>query len=137
IPKIHSNGNVSLEVEQEISNVANSGTTLTPTVQQRKVKSSIAVASGQNVLLAGLISERKEADRSGIPVLDQIPKLSDIFSHQYKSFARNEIIMFIRPQIIRDGVDAHFIAEELRTKMRGPIGATAPTVPRESKVRQP
>jgi general secretion pathway protein D len=127
---------VTLEVEQEISNVANSANTLTPTVQQRKVKSSIAVDSGQTVLLAGLISERKEADHSGIPVLDQIPKLGDVFSPNHsKTVARTEIIMFIRPQIIRNGVDAHFIAEELRSKIRGTIGPSSPTDPHDSKAR--
>ena len=69
VPRINVNGNVLLDIEQEISNVAANATanTLTPTVSQRKVKSSIAVATGQTVLLAGLISERQERDRSGIP----------------------------------------------------------------------
>ena len=72
VPRINANGNVLLDVEQEISNVAaGSAGSLTPTVSQRRVKSSIAVASGQTVLLAGLISERQDigphrhsADRS-------------------------------------------------------------------------
>ena len=84
VPRINVNGNVLLDIEQEISNVAASnadGSTLTPTVSQRKVKSSIAVASGQTVLLAGLISERQERDGQGIPLLDQIPGLGDAFSH--------------------------------------------------------
>ena len=54
--------------------------TLTPTVSQRKVKSSIAVATGQTVLLAGLISERQERGRSGIPVLERFDWLGDAFS---------------------------------------------------------
>ncbi|UCF55705.1 MAG: hypothetical protein JSV48_12900, partial [Bradyrhizobium sp.] len=39
---------------------------------------------------------------------------------------RTELIIFIRPQIIRDGADAHFVAEELRTKLRGTINAVGP-----------
>ena len=73
------------------------------------------------VLLAGLIQERSEFDRAGIPVLDQIPKLGDLFSHQTRAITRTELIIFIRPQVIRDSVDAHFVAEELRTKLRGTI----------------
>jgi general secretion pathway protein D len=88
----------------------------------RKVKSSIAVAAGQTVLLAGLIQESRQLNRSGIPVLDQIPKLGDLFSDQTRAIARTELIIFIRPQIIRDSVDAHFVAEELRTKLKGAIG---------------
>jgi general secretion pathway protein D len=124
VPRVNANGNVRLDIEQEISNVpASSANSLTPTISERRVQSSISVASGQTVLLAGLISEQQSGGRSGIPILDQIPGLGDAFSHTNKSITRTELIIFIRPQIIRDGVDAHFVAEELRTKLRGSIGA--------------
>jgi general secretion pathway protein D len=124
-PRINANGNVRLDVEQEISNVsAATAASLTPTVSERKVKSSISVAAGQTVLLAGLISEQQNNTRNGIPLLDQIPGLGDGFSHQDKKKTRTELIIFIRPQIIRDGTDAHFVAEELRSKLRGNLGAS-------------
>jgi general secretion pathway protein D len=129
IPRVSANGNVRLDIEQEISQVANEASgTLTPTISQRKVKSSVSVASGQTVLLAGLIQERSEGERGGIPLLDQIPKVGDLFSHQNKTTARTELIIFIRPQIIRDSVDAHFVAEEFRTKLRGTIQAAPSSV---------
>ncbi len=120
-PRINANGNVLLDIQQEISNVENNAnaTSLTPTVSQRLVKSSIAVASGQTVLLAGLISESKNDASSGIPGLDQIPGLGVLGAQISKSVTRDELIVFIRPQIIRNGVDAQRIAEELRAKMRG------------------
>jgi len=124
-PRINANGNVRLDVEQEISNVsAATAASLTPTVSERKVKSSISVAAGQTVLLAGLISEQQNNTRNGIPLLDQIPGLGDAFSHQDNTKTRTELIIFIRPQIIRDGTDAHFVAEELRSKLRGNLGAS-------------
>jgi general secretion pathway protein D len=125
-PRINANGNVRLEVEQEISQVAPQSTTgtLTPTVSERRVKSSISIANGQTVLLAGLISEQQSGTRNGIPVLDEIQGLGDAFSHQDKKGTRTELIIFIRPQIIRDGSDAHNVAEELRSKMRGSVGAS-------------
>jgi general secretion pathway protein D len=124
VPRINANGNVRLNIEQEISQVPQSSqNSLTPTVSERRVQSSISVASGQTVLLAGLISEQQSGGRSGIPVLDQIPGIGDAFSHTNKAITRTELIIFIRPQIIRDSVDAHFVAEELRTKLRGSIGA--------------
>ena len=124
-PRINVNGNVRLEVEQEISNVSpQSVTSLTPTVSERRVKSSISVANGQTVLLAGLISEQQNGNRNGIPLLDEIQGLGDAFSHQDKKGTRTELIIFIRPQIIRDGTDAHNVAEELRSKLRGSVGAS-------------
>ncbi len=137
VPRVSVNGNVRLDIEQEISNVVNKDTsgTLTPTVSQRKVKSSISIASGQTVLLAGLISERHSGDRGGIPILDQLPGgLGDAFSHQSKAVNRTELIIFIRPQIIRDSIDAHSVAEELRAKLRGTINV-APGGPVRSSTR--
>lgn len=131
IPRVSPNGNVRLDVEQEISQATNAtASTLTPTVSQRKVKSSVSVANGQTVLLAGLIQEKNELDRSGIPLLDQIPKVGDLFSHQTKNVIRTELIIFIRPQVIRDAVDASFVAEEFRTKLRGTIESPPPTMSR-------
>jgi general secretion pathway protein D len=127
VPRINANGNVLLDVEQEISNVAaGSAGSLTPTVSQRRVKSSIAVASGQTVLLAGLISERQDSGRTGIPLVDQLGELGKLIGSNNKSAQRTELIIFIRPQIIRDGVDAMKVAEEMRTKLRGRLGTTDP-----------
>jgi len=140
IPRVNSNGIVRLDVEQEISNVANNGggaANLTPTISQRRVKSSISVATGQTVLLAGLISETQNRTRSGIPYLDQIPILGDAAATvNNKGLTRTELIIFIRPQIIRDSVDASVVAEELRSRLRGgkigsvePPGAIMPRAP--------
>ena len=75
LPRVNANGNVVLDIEQEISSVSPASIgTLTPTISQRKVKSSIAVTSGQTVLLAGLISESENKQRQGIPLLDQISR---------------------------------------------------------------
>jgi general secretion pathway protein D len=69
------------------------------------------------VLLGGLISSRSEQGKSGIPVLSEIKGLGDLFSSQTKTGERTELILFIRPQIIRDGLDAQLVAEELRSKL--------------------
>jgi general secretion pathway protein D len=135
-PRINVNGNVRLDVEQEISNVSpQTATSLTPTVSERKVKSSVSVANGQTVLLAGLISEQQNKSRNGIPVLDQIQGLGDAFSHRDDKTTRTELIIFIRPQIIRDSLDAHFVAEELRTKLRGSINTSVVNDTRTKSVR--
>jgi general secretion pathway protein D len=136
LPRINANGNVRLDIEQEISNVPQSSVgSLTPTVSERKVQSSISVASGQTVLLAGLISEQQSGGRTGIPILDQIPGIGNVFSSTTQSITRTELIIFIRPQIIRDSVDAHFVAEELRTKLRGTIGAVGSSPSGTPRVR--
>jgi general secretion pathway protein D len=128
LPRVNSNGTVLLDVEQEISAVVNnnvSGATsassqnLTPTISVRKVKSQLSVVNGQTVLLAGLIQETQNIVHNGLPILDQIPVLGKAFGANDNSIDRTELILFIRPQIIRNGADASLVAEELRSKMRG------------------
>ena len=121
LPRVSGNGNVIIDVEQETSEVSPGSTTgaLTPTISDRSVKSSISVASGQTVLLAGLISDETDRSRSGIPVLDKIPGIGDLFSQQNATKIRTELIIFIRPTVIRDPVDAHMVAEEMRSKLNG------------------
>lgn len=119
VPRINFNGNVMLDVEQEISNVGANADTLTPTVSQRKVKSSIVVASGQTVLLAGLISDRQDNSRTGIPLIDQMGDIGKALGGKtIRNSQRTELILFIRPQIIRDSLDATRVAEEMRSRLR-------------------
>jgi general secretion pathway protein D len=120
-PRVNANGAVTIDIIQEISNVVNpsgsSDPNLTPTISQRKIQSSIAVSSGQTVLLGGLISTRTNQSKSGIPILSELKGIGDLFSEQSKTTDRTELILFIRPQIIRNGVDAQLVAEELRSKL--------------------
>ncbi|WP_244613342.1 type II secretion system secretin GspD [Methylosinus sp. Ce-a6] len=114
-PHVHANGVVQLEVEQEISNPVNSS--LTPTISQRRVHSTVSVASGQTVLLGGLISEQENASKDGIPGLRQIAYLGDLFGRTTRNKDRSEIIIFIKPRIIRDSFDARGVAEEFRSRL--------------------
>ena len=129
VPRISANGNVVLNVSQVVSNVqpGTATTNLTPTFNNRAVKSSISVASGQTVLLAGLISDETDRTRQGIPVLDKLPGIGDLFSQQNGTKIRTELIIFIRPTVIRDPVDAHFVAEE-------PVSYTHLTLPTTERV---
>ena len=136
-PRVSANGNVRLEIEQEISNVVpstNATTALTPTISERKVKSSISIANGQTVLLAGLIQDQKNENKSGIPLLDEIQGIGNAFATQDNTKARTELIIFIRPQIIRDSLDAHAVSEELRSKLRGTLSTSTLSEPRPQNV---
>ncbi|HEY0330284.1 MAG TPA: type II secretion system secretin GspD [Rhodopseudomonas sp.] len=119
LPRVNANGVVTLNVEQQISNVVSTGSdSLTPTISQRRVKSAISVTSGQTVLLAGLITETQKIDRSGLPVVSQIKVLNDLLASHDRSSSRTELIIFIRPKIIASGGDAERITEEFLGRMR-------------------
>ncbi|WP_245291662.1 type II secretion system secretin GspD [Methylosinus sp. R-45379] len=114
-PHVHGNGVVQLEVEQEISNPVSSS--LTPTISQRRVHSTVSVRSGQTVLLGGLISEQENNIKDGIPGLRHLTYLGDLFGSTTRNKDRSEIIIFIKPRIIRDSLDAQGVAEEFRSRL--------------------
>jgi general secretion pathway protein D len=126
-PRVNANGVVNLDVTQEVSAVASNDPNLGPTISQRRIQSTIAVATGQTVLLGGLISSKTSRDKSGIPILSDIKGIGDLFATNNNVTNRTELIIFIRPQIIRDGVDAQLVAEELRSKLTT-LGRNAPRV---------
>jgi general secretion pathway protein D len=119
LPHVHANGRIQLEVDQEISNIVNGDQqTLTPTIAQRRVHSTVSVNSGQTVLLAGLISERNQKTQSGIPGLREIKFLGDVFGSTSSTKTRSEIIIFIKTQLIRNSVDASAVTEEFRDRLQ-------------------
>ena len=118
LPHIHANGIVQLEIEQEISNVVNPDQqTLTPTISQRRIHTTVSVTSGQTVLLGGLISEQQDTSKAGIPGLNQIKYLGDLFGNTSKNKQRSEIIVFIKPQVVRNSLDAQAVSEEFRQRL--------------------
>jgi general secretion pathway protein D len=119
LPHVHSNGSVQLEVDQEISNVVNADQqTLTPTIAQRRVHSTVSVISGQTVLLAGLISERDQKSQAGIPGLREIKFIGDLLGNTSNTKTRSEIIIFIKTKLIRNSVDAGAVTEEFRERLQ-------------------
>jgi general secretion pathway protein D len=119
LPHVHPNGSIELELEQEVSAVVPTATsTLTPTITERRVHSTVRMTSGQTVLLGGLISENNETTKAGIPVVDQIKYLGDLLSNKTDIRNRTEIIIFVKAQLIRNGFDAQKVSEEFRERLQ-------------------
>lgn len=134
LPRITANGTINLLIEQEISSVARGSPALTPTISQRKVNSTVSVASGQTVLLGGLISENQTKGRDGIPILGDAPIIGDLFRTNTNRATRTELIVLIRPQIIRDSLDAQNVAEQMRSQLRI-MGTPSRNVPLQRPAR--
>ncbi|MGA0532420.1 type II secretion system secretin GspD [Hansschlegelia sp. KR7-227] len=126
-PRIGTNDAVTMQIEQEISAVVGGGDSLTPTISKRRVKSNISVTSGQTVLLAGLISKRNERGKNGIPILGDLPAVGALFSQRNSSLGRTELVVFIRPTVIRNGEDAASVADEFRSRLMMNKAAAAVT----------
>jgi general secretion pathway protein D len=118
LPHVNGNGTIELEVDQEISAVVNpQQQTLTPTISDRHVHSTVAVTSGQTVLLGGLISDNDQKTKNGLPIVGDIKFLGDLLGNIDNTNTRTEIIIFIRPRVIRHSIDARSVTEEFRDKL--------------------
>ena len=122
-PRIADNGVVNLDIGQEISSVTAGSATLTPTISNRAVESTVSVNDGQTVLLGGLISEQADKERAGIPGLHRLPVVGNLFGRKSQLNNRTELIILIRPSVIRGAEDAQHVAEELRSRLWG-LGST-------------
>jgi general secretion pathway protein D len=120
-PHISRTSEVRLDIEQEVSSVVqnSNAATLTPTISQQKVKSTIDIQNGQTILLAGLISQQRSMEKSGIPGVIDIPLFGNALSNSNNSASRTELIIFVKPHVIHSANDAQRAAQELRRRMPG------------------
>ncbi|WP_421207508.1 GspD family T2SS secretin variant ExeD [Aeromonas enteropelogenes] len=105
-PQINEGDSVLLAIEQEVSSVAKSqatGTsTLGPTFDTRTVKNAVLVKSGETVVLGGLMDEQTKEEVSKVPLLGDIPVLGYLFRSTSNTTAKRNLMVFIRPTILRD-----------------------------------
>ncbi len=122
-PRVNSSGLVTMDIEQEISQVAGtvSGqatSTLTPTISQRRIASTIAVYSGQSVVLGGLINEQSNSDKKTVPIINRIPMIGDLIGKTEMDRKRTELIVFIKPEVIRNSGDASLVSQDMRSRLK-------------------
>ncbi|MFC3396280.1 type II secretion system secretin GspD [Brenneria rubrifaciens] len=105
-PQINEGDSVLLEIEQEVSSVADSGSSssseLGATFNTRTVNNAVLVSSGETVVVGGLLdkSSRETADK--VPLLGDIPVLGYLFRSNSRQVSKRNLMLFIRPSIIRD-----------------------------------
>jgi general secretion pathway protein D len=120
VPKVNSGGLVTLDISQEVSDVATTSSSNidSPTFSERKVRSHVVVQDGQTVGLAGLISDNVSRGNSGIPVLKDIPVLGSLFGTQNNTRQRTELLILITPHVLQDQRDARALTQDMREKLR-------------------
>ena len=119
-PRVNEGGRVMLDIEQEVSDVIETKTSGidSPTIQQRKIKTSVAVDNGSTVALGGLIRDRVTEGGTKIPLLGDIPGLGELFRSTTTKNERTELVVLITPRVVGGAEDATRVTNELRDKMR-------------------
>ena len=75
---------------------------LVPEIQIREMESLLHVFNGRTIVLGGLMQEKTDIVKNGIPILSRIPWLGRLFSYQKKENIKTELVIFLRPQIIKN-----------------------------------
>jgi general secretion pathway protein D len=114
-PRVNESGIIILDITQEVSDVAT--TTVSgidsPTIQQRRLTSTVATRSGQMIALGGLIRNGTTRTKSGIPILSRLPIIGGLFGNQQTTETRTELIILLTPTVIRSAQENDDIVDAL------------------------
>jgi general secretion pathway protein D len=118
-PRVNNSGLVILDIEQDVSSVASTVTSGidSPTIQQRKVTSTVAVGDGEMLALGGLISGSRALSRSGVPGLSDVPVLGGLFRSTSDNQNRTELLVLVLPKVVRGASDVRAVTAELRERL--------------------
>lgn len=128
-PTVNAGGLVVLQIRQEVSDVTETVGDVNPTFAQKVIESTIAVESGATVALAGLIEENRSFGRQGLPGLSRIPILGSVFGTTEDAVGRSELLVLIRPVVVRNQNEAQAATEEMRRKLRSLAPLDPPRAP--------
>ncbi len=128
-PRVNQNGLVQLDITQEVSDVVKTTTSGidSPTIQQRKISSTVSVRSGETIALGGLIRENVTKSKSGLPFLSKIPLIGGLFGNSDTTKDRTELIVLITPRVVRNDDELQDTMEYLRRQFRALPFPKAPT----------
>ncbi|MBV9992291.1 MAG: type II secretion system secretin GspD [Alphaproteobacteria bacterium] len=118
-PRVNRGGMVMMDISQEVSGVSDTSASPvpSPTIQQRKITSSVAVQDGETIVLGGLISDSRTQSKNGVPYLQDIPVLGNLFRDTGNNSRRTELMVLITPHVVDDIKKARKVTDELRRKL--------------------
>ena len=137
-PQINMGDSVMLKIEQEDSSP---GAKLTNSADistnKRSIKTTVLIEDGGIVVLGGLISDTVQESESRVPFLGKVPLLGELFKSRSGSRQKKNLMVFIRPKILRDGTDTALATGAKYDFMRGEQGAQGKGITLLPGERQP
>ncbi|MFT5851421.1 MAG: general secretion pathway protein D [Colwellia sp.] len=110
-PQVNEGSGVQLTIEQEVSSVSGA-TGVDISINKREIKTVVMADSGATVVLGGLIDEDVQESEQKVPLLGDIPFIGHLFKSTTTSTRKRNLMVFIRPTIIRDGKLMNEISKE-------------------------
>ncbi|WP_246128500.1 type II secretion system secretin GspD [Pleionea sediminis] len=117
-PLINEGNSVRLQIEQEVSSIA--GTSGTDIItNKRQITTTVQVNDGGMVVLGGLIDEDIQESQEKVPILGDIPLIGSLFSSNQTRKTKRNLMVFIRPKILRDDSSIHELSSRKYNFIRG------------------
>ncbi|MBA4225279.1 MAG: type II secretion system protein GspD [Hyphomonas sp.] len=113
-PRIGENDTVRLDIRQEVSSVFGSVGTVTPDLilDKREIRASVLADDGEIIVLGGLVEQTDTLRDTKVPVLGDIPGVGRLFRSEGKAATRRNLMVFIRPTIVRSKADAQAVTQQ-------------------------
>lgn len=99
VPHILEDGKVILKINQESSSVTDSTVAADIITNQRSIQTTVSVTNGQTIVLGGLISEENRTSTNGVPVLQDIPFLGNLFKTHTENSVQRELTIMLKTVI--------------------------------------
>jgi general secretion pathway protein D len=114
-PTVHATGYVDIEINQELSQQANTdGSATNPTILNRNIDTTVTLKDGGSVLIGGLISSSTTQGERGVPLLGKLPVLGNLFSADNSEIARTELMIMIIPYVLSTPEEAEALGDDLQ-----------------------
>ena len=141
-PQINEGDSLLLEISQEISSIAQSAAGAVDLItNQRIIETTVIVDDGQIVVLGGLIDDVLRESDQRVPILGSIPFLGALFRSKKTEMLKTNLMIFIRPKIIRDAEQSFSETNQkynyIRDLQLGSQGEAVPLMPGESRPMLP
>ena len=118
-PQISEGGVVRLQIYQEVSSIADTANPAGVITNTRSLESTVLVDDGQIVVLGGLIQDSVNGGGSKVPVLGSLPLLGGLFRYNNHSRTKTNLMVFLRPTVLRDAQGAGALTGERYDYIRG------------------
>ena len=118
-PQIAEGGTVRMALYQEVSSIFNATNPSGIILNKRSLESQVLVDDGQIIVLGGLISDDVETSNQSVPILSKIPLLGALFRYDTRTRTKTNLMVFLRPVVIRDAATAASLTGNRYDIMRG------------------
>lgn len=127
-PQINAGGAIKLFLKQEVSSIAGpvSNNNSELILNKRQIETTVTVDDGEIIALGGLLDDNERRTIQRIPLLSDIPGLGELFKSRSKTRSKTNLMVFIRPTIIRSAGDARTVAAQRYGYVRGMQAAQRP-----------